>query len=85
VVARFDGGDIAAHRFHDARSLVAQDHGQGRAEVLITHHHVGVTDAGGDNADQHLGRPWRAQRDVFQKEGASCLANDRRAHRLLLN
>ena len=59
MVARLDVGDIGADLFDDAGGLVAEDGratAEGRAPLAVDEVEVGVADAAGRGADEHLGR-----------------------------
>ncbi len=69
-------GHALSDLFDHARALVAQDHRLRGRQVLITHDHVGMADAGGHDPHQHLAGTRVFDLHQLQGEGAVGLADD---------
>ncbi len=65
VIARLDVNDVAAHGFHHAGGLMAQDGGQGIRVGAVLKMQIGVTHACSHGAHEHLSGPWLAVLDVL--------------------
>ena len=69
VVARLDGSDVGADALDDARALVSE-HGRRVARRIGARRgvEIGVADAAGDEADEHLTRPRLREIDLLDDE-----------------
>ena len=76
MVARHDLGHGIADGLDDPGAFMPQHHRQGRGEVLVTHHHVGMADAGGDHTHEHLVGTRPLDLAVLQHERRSGLSGD---------
>src|SRR4029434_268068 len=78
VVTRPYGGDVLAHRFNNAGTLVAEDlrHVHVEAGVAVDDVQIAVAHASRHCADQHLASAWRVHVDGFDAEGGSDLTKD---------
>jgi hypothetical protein len=72
--------DPLADGFHGAGALVPEHHRPASvAETAVGQVHVGVADAGGGDADEHLAGLGRRERDVLDAD-VTGLAQDDRLH-----
>jgi hypothetical protein len=65
MVAGPDRGDVVADRLDHARRLMARQEGERRRIDAVDEMKVGMADAAGSGADQHLARTGRRHRDHF--------------------
>src|ERR1700739_751480 len=80
VVAWRDVAYRRANGLHDARPLVAQDHGQRDRVVLVAHVRVGLTDTSGDDPHEHLVGPRSRDADRSHPERTAFLLDDGGLH-----
>ena len=54
MVARREAADVFAHRFNDARGLMAERDGHWARAIAVDHGEIGVAESGCVNFDQKL-------------------------------
>jgi hypothetical protein len=68
VVAGGDAGDVRSDGLDDARSLVAEDSGQGEGQTAARHTEVGVAQAGRHHADEDFAGAGLVECDIGERE-----------------
>ena len=80
MIAALQVRDAAAGFLDDAGHLVAEHHRQRTRPVAVDHREVGVAQARGADAHQHLPGPGRGQFELFDREGARSGVRARTPH-----
>ena len=68
MVADFWRVDLSADMFDHASGLMAEDHWQRIAQRPADHFEIGVTEAGGAHADDHVARRRIADADILDRK-----------------
>ena len=80
MIAHFAGGDLAADFLYDARTLMAEDHGQRKRQIPGLHRDIGMAQPTGAHPDPHIVGSDGTRGELGNFNRLSGLVNDRSFH-----